>query len=144
MILLRRHLRTLTWLALFALLGVSFAPTVSRALGVEYMPGMGAGMTPEPPPGMPADMPADMHAGMHHDSPGAEPGASTGHCGGTSLVHCALCCVGFAVAGLPPPPTVVFALRPQGAGIVPLRRADAVPRSQLRTLRQARAPPLQT
>jgi hypothetical protein len=124
---LRHHLRTLTWLALFALLGVAFAPTVSRALGVTYAPGMAG----------------EMGAGMGLAS-SQEPTASAGHCGGTSLVHCALCCVGFAVAGLPPPAAVVFSLRPQGAGAVPVQRAGAAPRSPLRMLREARAPPLRT
>ncbi len=164
MIALRHHLRTLTWLALFALLGLAFAPTVSRALGVTYAPGMAGemgagmglassqGMSAEMPAAAPAEMPAEMpadprggtHAGMHHAAPDAEPTASAGHCGGTSLVHCALCCVGFAVAGLPPPAAVVFSLRPQGAGAVPVQRAGAAPRSPLRMLREARAPPLRT
>ena len=119
---IRHRLRSFTWVALFAMLGLAFAPTVSHALN--------AGTTSNPWTEICTTADARSASGTP-----ALPG-DVGH-----IEHCPLCALSAGALGLPPADAV--------PGVVPSRTSfDAEPSALApRALRgwrvaQPRAPPL--
>jgi Protein of unknown function (DUF2946) len=117
---LRRRLRSFTWLALFAMLGLALAPSISHALSAQQASNpwteiCSASASGEQPVGKGS-------AAMH-------------------LEHCALCCVAASAMGMPPAPPAVLPA-PAGAARVVALFLDATHPLFALSAPQARAPPL--
>jgi Protein of unknown function (DUF2946) len=115
---LRHRLRTFTWLALFAMLGLALAPSVSRALDADPASNPWAQICTTPGS---VDAPALPGTLAHAE-------------------HCPLCGHGAGPLGLPPAAVAVLALPAQRAFVAPPARA-AVAHASVRATAQPRAPP---
>ena len=116
----RRRLRLFTWLALFAMLGLAVAPSVSYALS--------AGNASNPFTEICSASPS-----------GTAPSGNTGSAA-MHLEHCALCCIAAQHMGMPPAPATPLPA-PEGADYVAARFLDASRTLFAWTAAQARAPP---
>jgi Protein of unknown function (DUF2946) len=114
---IRRRLRLFTWIALFAMLGLAIAPSVSHALSAQQASNPWTEICSAPGSGEQQPRSAAMH-----------------------LEHCAMCCVAASAMGLPPAPVAVLP-SPGGAGLVAALFLEASHPLHAWRPPQARAPP---
>ena len=114
---LRHRLHLFTWLALFAMLGLALAPSVSHAVNAQQASNPFTEICSTP-------------------APGEQPRSAVMH-----LEHCAMCVVAAHAVGMPPAPVGVLPV-PQGVTFVAALFLDA-PRTLFAWRPpQARGPPL--
>jgi hypothetical protein len=113
---IRQRLRLFTWIALFAMLGLAIAPSVSHALSAQQASNPWTEICSAPSSGEPP-----RSAAMH-------------------LEHCAMCCVAASAMGMPPAPVTVLPAA-EGAALVAALFLEAPHPLHAWRPPQARAPP---